>query len=474
MVIWRRSFRSFAIRTRSGSCASELISGSSRRKLPSVQSLPGPLRWYPRRRRDPSTSVVATSTPAFGRRPAGPHPSGRQEVSRDAGGRRWQRAPVLAQRPGRATDSSRRPSSSAVELPWCPSPGRWTSPPWGASSARCERAAEDRTGELIVDLTRLQLLRRRGAQGSRRDQGAPGPFQPGARARDLRHRPSFRYSRSPAWTSDSRSIRHWTRPWTAWPAPMSSWRDRESETQVRSRVANESTARAKAGAPAGRVGSFRCECGDRNCPARSCSPLSEYEAVRAYDTHFAIAHNHENPEREGLIEEHEHFTVVETVSGEAVKRARRTGRGSVIGGFKGPGSDGPPRLRHVRGGGGSPARFASAAGRGHRAAERAVARGTRCPRPPSLPGMRHRRRPATRTGSTEAASSTTRPAPSAAGGAHEPRRRRARAWALLAVPVQVVLFIDHVVNRPSTPRHVVPARLTHVGSVLPPPREGRR
>ncbi len=48
-----------------------------------------------------------------------------------------------------------------------------------------------------------------------------------------------------------------------------------------------------------------------------------------------------------------------------------------------------------------------------------------------------------------------------------------RAWALLAVPVQVALFIDHVVNRPSTRRHVVPARLTHVGSVLPPPRQPR-
>jgi hypothetical protein len=136
---------------------------------------------------------------------------------------------------------------------------------------------------------------------------------------------------------------------------MSSWRDRESETQVRSRVANESTARAKAGAPAGRLGSFRCECGDRDCSCAILLTHSEYEAVRAVDTHFAVAHNHENPEREGLIEEHEHFTVVETESGEALKRARRTGRGSTIGGM-GPGSAGPPRLRHVRGGG-SPARF---------------------------------------------------------------------------------------------------------------------
>ena len=132
---------------------------------------------------------------------------------------------------------------------------------------------------------------------------------------------------------------------------------------MRSRVANESTARAKMRAPrAGRAGSFRCECGDQNCACAILLTLSEYEEVRAYDTHFAIAHNHENPEREGLIEEHEHFTVVETVSGEAVKRARRTGRGSRSEGTRvlGPTA---PRLRHVRGGGGSAARFGRAPAR---------------------------------------------------------------------------------------------------------------
>ena len=46
--------------------------------------------------------------------------------------------------------------------------------------------------------------------------------------------------------------------------------------------------------------------------------------MRAYATHFAIARNHENPESEQLIEEHERFAVVETVSGEAVKLARRS------------------------------------------------------------------------------------------------------------------------------------------------------
>ena len=50
----------------------------------------------------------------------------------------------------------------------------------------------------------------------------------------------------------------------------------------------------------------------------------EYESVRAYATHFAIARDHENPESEQLIEEHERFAVVEMVSGDAAKLARRS------------------------------------------------------------------------------------------------------------------------------------------------------
>ena len=104
---------------------------------------------------------------------------------------------------------------------------------------------------------------------------------------------------------------------------MASWRERESETQARSREHNESAARASASAATdGRMTSFRCECGDPGCTRRIQLTLAEYESVRAYATHFAIARNHENPESEQLIEEHERFAVVETVSGEAVKLAR--------------------------------------------------------------------------------------------------------------------------------------------------------
>jgi hypothetical protein len=106
---------------------------------------------------------------------------------------------------------------------------------------------------------------------------------------------------------------------------MASWRERESETQARSREANEATARAGVSAPTdGVMGSFRCECGDEDCTCAIRLTATEYESVRAYATHFAIAPDHENPESEQLVEEHERFAVVETVSGDAAMLARRS------------------------------------------------------------------------------------------------------------------------------------------------------
>jgi hypothetical protein len=106
---------------------------------------------------------------------------------------------------------------------------------------------------------------------------------------------------------------------------ITSWRQRESEKQMRARDANESTAQTFAAAPAGRsVGSFVCECGDRGCTHVIGLTLEEYASVRAYATHFAISRDHENPESEQVITESERFTVIETVSPEATKLARRS------------------------------------------------------------------------------------------------------------------------------------------------------
>jgi hypothetical protein len=106
---------------------------------------------------------------------------------------------------------------------------------------------------------------------------------------------------------------------------MSNWRERECDRQARCREENEATARGRASAPTdGRMSDFQCECGDQGCTCAIRLTLAEYESVRACATQFAIARHHENPESEQLIEEHERFAVVEAVSGEAVKLARRS------------------------------------------------------------------------------------------------------------------------------------------------------
>jgi hypothetical protein len=106
---------------------------------------------------------------------------------------------------------------------------------------------------------------------------------------------------------------------------ITSWRLQESEKQVGARYTNESTARTLAAAPVGlSQGSFVCECGDRGCGCAIRLTLAEYESVRAYATHFAIAQDHENPESERVIAEGERFAVIETVSPEARKLARRS------------------------------------------------------------------------------------------------------------------------------------------------------
>ena len=106
---------------------------------------------------------------------------------------------------------------------------------------------------------------------------------------------------------------------------IASWRQEESEKQLRVRDANESTARALAATPAAlREASFACECGDRRCTCAISLTLAEYESVRAFATHFAIARDHENPESEWVIAESERFAVIETVSAEATKLARRS------------------------------------------------------------------------------------------------------------------------------------------------------
>src|SRR3954453_22596655 len=54
-----------------------------------------------------------------------------------------------------------------------------------------------------------------------------------------------------------------------------------------------------------------CECGRRRCRKRIRLTAEQYEAVRTDATRFVIAHGHELPDVEDVVEEHEGYVVVQ-------------------------------------------------------------------------------------------------------------------------------------------------------------------
>jgi hypothetical protein len=70
------------------------------------------------------------------------------------------------------------------------------------------------------------------------------------------------------------------------------------------------------------IDAYLCECSDRLCTDPIELTRSEYEAVRAEPINFAIALNHENPEVNHVLAEHERFAVVEKVVPFAARIAR--------------------------------------------------------------------------------------------------------------------------------------------------------
>ena len=100
---------------------------------------------------------------------------------------------------------------------------------------------------------------------------------------------------------------------------------REARHQTRTRAFNEwiEGANDSMGLHAG-TDPFRCECGDGSCANPIALTRAEYESVRSYPTHFAIAHNHENPESDQVVAEHERYTVVEKLVGQTARQAHRS------------------------------------------------------------------------------------------------------------------------------------------------------
>lgn len=92
----------------------------------------------------------------------------------------------------------------------------------------------------------------------------------------------------------------------------------EAEQQCVVREANEAISVLHKALAAGAQGlALRCECGDAGCVACVSLTRAEYEAVRAYGSHFAVGVNHENPEDACVLSETAQFEVIDVIGGDS-------------------------------------------------------------------------------------------------------------------------------------------------------------
>jgi hypothetical protein len=96
---------------------------------------------------------------------------------------------------------------------------------------------------------------------------------------------------------------------------VADWREREVRNETSSRDINEFIEDANDASTDGTEQRYVCECSDSNCKATIGLTRVEYEDVRTFGTHFAIALDHENPELDVMVAEHDGFAVVRKLPG---------------------------------------------------------------------------------------------------------------------------------------------------------------
>ena len=111
---------------------------------------------------------------------------------------------------------------------------------------------------------------------------------------------------------------------------MTDWREEEVGNETRAREINEWIEDSHLAAIDGSSNPYICECSDGNCKSMISLTHVEYEEVRAFPTHFAIALDHESPDLDLLVSERVDFTIVRKLPGLPARLAlasdpRRTG-----------------------------------------------------------------------------------------------------------------------------------------------------
>jgi hypothetical protein len=106
---------------------------------------------------------------------------------------------------------------------------------------------------------------------------------------------------------------------------VDSWQMQEVKNEAHFRQMNERIAFTNDESPVRQLTEvYICECGDAACSDPISLTRVEYEAVRSEATQFAIATDHENPEIDRIVAEHERYTVVEKWLGPALRIVHET------------------------------------------------------------------------------------------------------------------------------------------------------
>ena len=102
---------------------------------------------------------------------------------------------------------------------------------------------------------------------------------------------------------------------------MGAWEERVARNETLFREVNERIKQVNVGLATVEESDFLCECGDEACTEPISLTMSEYEAVRADPTHFAVVPGHVVPDIETVISTGRRYAVVAKTEPDAVRVA---------------------------------------------------------------------------------------------------------------------------------------------------------
>lgn len=100
---------------------------------------------------------------------------------------------------------------------------------------------------------------------------------------------------------------------------MGAREERVARNETLFREVNERIKQVNVGLATVEATDYLCECGDEGCTDPISLTMSEYEAVRAEPTHFAVVAGHVVPDIEQVVASTNRYSVVAKTAPDAVK-----------------------------------------------------------------------------------------------------------------------------------------------------------